>query len=467
MPLQASPPATRLPTEILAKIFESTVTLDKTEFSSHGMQWHLVRVCRYWRAVMMAYPCLWSSLVFPNVRVTAAMLRRSKEAPLVVKTKNLIWKPQVKDAILLALFNLSRIRVLHIQGLSSDLYYSIITAMVDRAAPLLESLHLTFQQGHPRLIWFLPSLFASRAPRLRHVTFSRASDPWSLPILRNLTHLEIRDNTLAPSLSEFHDVLSHCPALDTLILVNALLPTSGELQPLVSLPRLSHLHLADCLAGCDFVVQNISFPPTTAVTLHPNVTRFQLLQLQPFVANLCNKVSTITRLRLKIDHSSIRAQAWTSPEPHSIENPSLDLFFKGVNSNTFFQTTYAGLVLTQLVCLEVAVYSLAQYTWEAILDPLKNLQSLIANSPDVDDLISALRPSPEHAAPSLPRLRKLVLRGVDFRHTNMYALLMCLVQRRNNNARIEKLRLIDWVELPKSSVDLLREVMGDNVVEWD
>jgi hypothetical protein len=49
--------------------------------------------------------------------------------------------------------------------------------------------------------------------------------PWDSPLLCNLTLLDVRNGKNSPSLANFRDALSCCPALDTLILHNNLLNT--------------------------------------------------------------------------------------------------------------------------------------------------------------------------------------------------------------------------------------------------
>jgi hypothetical protein len=137
MPLHASSPVARLPFETLAELFERAILLDQNKFSSCDVQLRrLVSVCRHWRTVAMAYPRLWSALVFTSVEVTASMLRRSKECSLVVKadcSPPSNSKQPVIQAILLALSNLCRVCVLHIE-VSTDLYGGL-AAMMDRADP--------------------------------------------------------------------------------------------------------------------------------------------------------------------------------------------------------------------------------------------------------------------------------------------------------------------------------------------
>jgi hypothetical protein len=463
MPHQTSPPISRLPTEILADIFEHAIALGQTRFFSHDVQLRrLVRVCRQWRAVTMAYPRLWGSLVFTSVEATALMLRRSKESPLVVKAdfiQKRKSKPPVKQAVFLALSNISRIRVLHING-SRRFLERLISAVMYQRAPLLESLCLTSWVYDTHEITLPQLLFADTTPRLRHFSVSFISVSWRLPLLCNLTHLEIRYSTSPPALVEFHDVLTRCPALSTLIVINALPAASEQLLPPVFLPLLLHLNLAGDLTGCEVVMHTISFPRTTAVTL--DLARAPGALLPHFFSHLRDRVSTITRLCLKIDCISILVQAWTA-DPIAIRDPPPDLLVRGWYNVSFFHEICEGFALTQLVNLEVEVSS--HWECEAVLNTLQNVQALTVRNPDVGVPISILKPMPGRVVP-LPGLRELTLGGVTTKLNTIPDLWACLMLRRDNHADIETLRLFDWVNLRKVDVDMLRAALGI-VVEWD
>jgi hypothetical protein len=462
MPHQTSPPISRLPTEILAEIFEHAISLVQYEFSSDDglrLLQHLLRVCRQWRAVTMAYPRLWSSLAFTSARTTAMMLRYSKESSVVVKANFFVTlNPPAKQAVLLALWNLSRVRILHIDG-SRDVHERLFAALMGRPARLLESLRLTNRE-YPlrRTTMTLPlSLFAGVTPRLRHFAVHNLNSLWHSPLLRNLTHLEILNSTPAP-LVALHDVLSRCPALHTLILENALPTASDQVQPPISLPLLSHLELGGDLVDCDVVIDSISFPSTTIVRLRS--TRGP--QLPHLITKLRDRVHAITRLLVDITPAFTCVKAWTIAEPLA----PLDLFFEGSPTHSSLHAIFDGLALTPLVSLELSVDQRTLDTWETVsvdFSLLQNLQVLSVSCWDVGALISALTPVSEQAVP-LPALREFTLCEVHFNPHHMSHLESCLIRRRDNNAEVEKLRLLDWVGLPRDYVDRLRASLGDVIV---
>jgi hypothetical protein len=461
---QTSPPISRLPTELVAEVFECTIALDKTEFSCQNVQlYDLIRVCRRWHALIMACPSLWSSLVFTSVKATALMLQRSKESPLVVKADFLqmpMSKRPVDQAVWLALSNISRIRILHINGFNS-FDERLFSVTMSQHAPLLESLRLASWPSERHVMILLPSLSTHTTPRLRHFSVSNLSVSWNSPLLCNLTHLEIREST-SPPLVALCNVLSRCPLLNTLILRNALPATSDQLQIPVSLPLLSHLQLVGGFAGCDVVMHNISFPRTTAVTLNFDVAPGP--PLSHFLTNLRDRVSTIARLRLYIQFASTRVWAWTT-ESVAIDNPHLDLLFRELHDTSRFHAICEGFALTQLLNLELEIEGLAPNGCMAILGTLQDLQVLTVSRSDVDVVISALRPTPERGVP-FPSLRKLALGHGNNQLNTVNLLRACLMLRKENNAGIETLRLFNWSFLCKVDVDMLRESLG-SVVEWD
>jgi hypothetical protein len=465
LPLQAPSPISHLSTEILAEIFEHAIT-GETVFSSDEVQLqHLLRVCHHWHSVVMAYPRLWSTLVFTSVKFTELMLQRSKEASLVVKADFIHnSKPHVPQATLLALRNLFRIRVLHIQGLRKDFSDAFFAALMDRPAPLLESFH--FACWELDRMTLPPSLFAGTAPRLRQFSVSRLNVPWCLPLLCNLTYLRIFHSTLPPSLAEFRRVLSRCPALGTLILTGTLPIPSELFQPPVCLPHLSRLDLTGGLAGCDTVIRNISFPCTTAITLHSKFAP-ELPHLLTNLALSRGGVLSLCRLRLEISSPFITAKTWTSTE-HAVGLPLLNLSVRGPVGSSL-RVICEGFVLTQILNLILnlhVVRPLMPDAWETILCTLQNLQVLAVDSRNISQLVSALELVPKRPV-SLPGLRKLVLHKQCFPSTSDISRLEAyLLWRWEKNGEGEKPKLFTWVEARNGYMDIIQGSLGE-VVEWD
>jgi hypothetical protein len=217
--MDAPAPIAYLPAEILAKIFEASISPGRDDPSERVK---LMMVCQHWRSVMMEFPRLCSSLILSNVRVTATMLERSKTAPLVVEadlSSINIGCPRDDDAAVeLALSHLSRTRVLHI-SLTDQSLRRLFPAM-QQPAPLLESLRLVGGLDFTGTMTPSLGLLEGVIPRLRHFAVHNLGIPWDSPFLCNLTHLEIENCFPKPSIVEFRHILSRCPALDALILAD-------------------------------------------------------------------------------------------------------------------------------------------------------------------------------------------------------------------------------------------------------
>ncbi|KAI0040251.1 hypothetical protein FA95DRAFT_1472499, partial [Auriscalpium vulgare] len=76
-------PVSRLPPEMLAKIFQFLVLLD-LEWTREGLGWIAVtHVCASWRAIALGCPSLWTNLTFRlGMEWAETMLGRSRGLPL-------------------------------------------------------------------------------------------------------------------------------------------------------------------------------------------------------------------------------------------------------------------------------------------------------------------------------------------------------------------------------------------------
>jgi hypothetical protein len=462
----------RLPPEILSTIFESIIALCQSQFYGK-LQWmHLMEVCRHWRSVMLECPRLWCSLAFNRVRLTSEMLRRSKASPLEIKV-SLSGTGVKRGAVMLALSHISRIRVLHVKLASTRDRIKRLLAALDQHAPLLTSLRLTTNSE----VHVIPrALFA---PRLRHLAIRNLIISWDSPLLVGLTHLEICGSPHAPSLGELRAVLSHCPALNTLILSGNLPDTENQqhqLQDPIPLPTLALLHLEGPVAACDVVVCSLCFPPTTAVMLCCNLG----VDISPEVPHLLSGLGarrgdgvSIGCLDIRVPHPSrIKFKAWTGTNHNTLEHPSLELTFVFDNedlSASLVHTTCEGLSPTEILNAEFCLPFLTDSRrWTTVLGSLKNLQVLEATSTRtsaVEGLISALTPQlikgEKKLGPSnvfLPHLRELTLDGSLIRDDSGFqALQDCCMLRQKNHAEIQILRLLYSLALDRLVVAKLEE----------
>ena len=77
-------PTHRLPSELLTRIFDLSVDHGSGEFAKQIIP--LTHVCRYWRAVILSYPMIWSTLYMKpgNPNLISDWLARSQKVPLTI-----------------------------------------------------------------------------------------------------------------------------------------------------------------------------------------------------------------------------------------------------------------------------------------------------------------------------------------------------------------------------------------------
>jgi hypothetical protein len=464
-------PIARLPPEILVQVFTVFINRGSSEFSSGDMTWmRLAKVCRHWHSLIMGTPTLWSFLLFNNVKLTAEMLRRSRSSPLVVKAEY----PDSLEAVELALSHLSRVRVLHLNG--SDEYFCRLFTFMNRPAPLLESFSLHRSPWCSESI-NMTTLFEGVSPHLRYFISWYLDVPWDLLILRNLTHLEIRSSALKPSLIMFRDVLSRCPALETLSLGSALPRDADQREEFhdpIPLPKLLHLALVGDIAECEIAVRNISFPPDTHVALYFPLnfdsTPPELpLLLSDLVARRCG-ASSIRHLHIQslppIWRQHVQFRTWqTVDDKRSLLHIS---FEKHDVSPSFFLAVCQPLALTQLFSLHVDVSQLPgteQSSWLTVLSCCPKLKELTVKMEHMADLLSALDAFSEKGTrPStrpkmvLPYLQELALHGASFVERQTFEDLRTWLKLRwEDDAAIHTLRLANCINLREHDVDDLEQ----------
>ena len=266
-----------LPPELLLRIFRFHA-LEVPPWSG-GLQklgWiEVTHVCQRWRQVALGNSSLWARItgLSPNARWIAEMLVRARNAPLVVDFA-VTPGPEI-----LSMFppHIYRIRELRLCGLSLRVSQGLreICAL---EAPALEHLELGVCSPLPVAFHQLggTTLFSGRAPKLRTLSLTKLSIPWSLIPRGQLTELKIilfrgvsTPSTPLPGGSDqLLDLLINSPYLAVLAL-EFCLPTMLFQPPngqAIHLPRLSRL----CLGGSTSCVANfmkmLQLPSST--TLH-------------------------------------------------------------------------------------------------------------------------------------------------------------------------------------------------------
>jgi hypothetical protein len=213
-----------LPIEILGRIFLHHICpalqriLPGSEYDHKLFQGAIAfsQVCSHWRSVALSTPNLWTTLRYFEENWIAELLDRSKDAPLMVYMPDSL-PANVTTSILNRLPRICELRL----DVDESLSALTVTYLRHYSAPLVEA--ATFcARAHNKYDLILPDdLFARNAPRLRSLILNNISLHWDMPILANLTELEVllSVSSNGPHIPAIHEVLgglAHMPYLRSL-----------------------------------------------------------------------------------------------------------------------------------------------------------------------------------------------------------------------------------------------------------
>ncbi|GJE96967.1 hypothetical protein PsYK624_131770 [Phanerochaete sordida] len=276
-----SPLISRLPTEILAKIFfllmlESSDEQERAGgLSSPG--WLVVtRICAHWRTLALGTPHLWSYIrCFPDINLVEAFIERSRSAPLdiVGGHRDYCGRMYSMDALRLLSVEWRRIRTVRLNG--DPAYMSNIEGLPFWNAPSLERISWDAPNHieHPTDMAFLKHkefLF------LKSVQLSGFPAACGIPLLRpTLTHLSITGLATGIQVPSWLKLLGSLPLLEDLYLTGSFRMDGNARQSPVfagqstSLPSLSTLTLYDTSGGTGnaALLDMLDYPPCCNVWL--------------------------------------------------------------------------------------------------------------------------------------------------------------------------------------------------------
>ena len=273
-------PVSHIPPEILAHIFWFCGQ-DPTRFPEDRVRCliDVSHVCHRWREAALAHAYLWGTVTSLALgeKWMAEMLRRAKEAPLMVHSSampSLRSRPVKPLDLSMFLPLLSRIETLELSDDVDDLagFFRLFV----EPAPILESLSLTSKKA----LKVPQDLFASHAPRLRILQLSGLAISWASPILTNLTTLDLRmahwrrDRSHRPLLMQFFELFEKMQRLEVLRMVNYLpqiSPTGNVNDHIrrtpIELPHLSEIELQGSMRECVVVITSIQALQATVLNL--------------------------------------------------------------------------------------------------------------------------------------------------------------------------------------------------------
>ncbi|ETW84687.1 hypothetical protein HETIRDRAFT_425938 [Heterobasidion irregulare TC 32-1] len=251
------PLVSRLHPELLARIFFFSATVEEPTPWTPVLGWiRVTHVCSHWRWAALDHSALWAN--------SHEMIRRAKLVPLLIRPYEILTGADSKIAM----------DILH-----SHLAHTAETLAA--SAPFLEVVAICSLDRH---VYLPVDLFTHHAPRLRSALLKGCSVPWSSPLLRNLSCLEIANllpwlyNADAtphlPSHEEFFDLLANMRQLESLS-IDQIFPrylpgatvSSRMRHPVIKLPHLLYLKLVGQWSNCAPVLGSIEVPATSTIHL--------------------------------------------------------------------------------------------------------------------------------------------------------------------------------------------------------
>ncbi|KAK0238938.1 hypothetical protein EDD85DRAFT_1002232 [Armillaria nabsnona] len=487
-------PISQLPPEMLSRIFLFVSCPRESSYKS--LLWiNVSHVSQHWRDVALGFPALWSSPPFMNPTWAHEMLKRSKMAPLTIVADLIYMTPKMLDVFDDAMRQADRSAELNLTGAKiMEKYLTDIT----KRAPFLNKLCISqvytrYNENEERIA--LPyNFFDGQAPRLRHLDLRRCQVHWDSGLMQNLTYLRIVEpGDFRPTTSQLVDLLEQMPYLETLDLDHALPIVSETTKTLpspshvISLPRLSQIHLVSSVLETANLFNHIDFPSTATMRLILDGTKGT-------GTDFSSLIPTISKSRTFASDNAIagapfKALSLTSP-PIDVLTPALELHlsWRSDSSGTkeqVAQTICQALPLAQLRVLRVfdPECDFKHTTWVDLFGSLPKLKKIeFSGSGTTRAFTKALGetkpPPPVDADQSynlrrkkqipdsvyFPRLHSLVYSGTDFADLLDMFLDMLMV-RAECGTEVQDLSLTNCTHLYEEEVELIEEVVVD--VMWD
>ncbi|TFK54116.1 hypothetical protein OE88DRAFT_1805912 [Heliocybe sulcata] len=485
-------PISKLPPEVLTQIFSICSQMEPFgppyPYGPTTPPWiKITHVCRHWREIALNCSSLWHVIEFISPRWTAEMLKRSKNAPLVVKADLTYRAPSFGMTVKQALDHVHRIKDLDLTAPQQTL--AMLSDTLARPAPFLESLRLSSQRvsAYMDTVYRIPdSLFKATAPRLRCLELVNCEIDWNSVFLTNLTHLHIEKSHASdpgrPTMAQFLKVLSSTPDLQSLRLKHAApydpYDFTGDIDH-VDLPLLSKALVNDRPEYTAGVLSRLNMPHDVKLKLDCKATSGKENTLEQVLAVVgkyrlreVEERTHLESLRIMIEYGSLQVIGGSMQEtciptlaalyPHmtaAVPQVDLILTWPGGPANertrSILSLVSASLDLHEVQSLHV--YSsepMPVESWSATFAKLTKLRSLKINGYRCSTLIECFarstpvsRPQRETATIIFPELRTISMNDADFS------------ERLPENMEVDVFSAFrDWLEFR-----MLREVPVDNI----
>jgi hypothetical protein len=331
-------PISFLPIEVVEGIFSYLRVLlspftrgEKPEKRDTQAWLPVAHVCHQWREIALNQPLFWSHVNFANVSWAGAaeILSRAKNVPLSLEARI----PRARwNNIQFATFHdelqrrISHIRRLGICAVHSHLHKTL-RALVS-PAPTLEQLSLSTEEYGK---FSLPdALFSGITPSLSRLKLCNCDIGWKLPILKALTHLEIRSPSRGarPELATWLDSLEEMSQLKTLIVHSAspIAPPDASLpfdvKRTTTLSFLARLDISASLRDCALALAHLDLPALAHLSIATRThvrggNDAEVLGILPYITLHSHGPQDTQPLQSMLIYSNgtrIEMLAWTVPD---------------------------------------------------------------------------------------------------------------------------------------------------------
>ncbi|KAF9257064.1 hypothetical protein L218DRAFT_1006593 [Marasmius fiardii PR-910] len=504
-PPMNSCPISLLPSEILIEIFAYLMAHRSASIPFENIRPSYINftyVCRDWRDLALNTPTLWTQPDFRWPVWAREMLRRSKGAPLHISYRHEdVGEEEFEATMTDVLAHTSRFAslFLRLDLWREEMGYDRFFQALDKPAPLLRSLHLSFCHTlHPHDIPFAENLFDHNTPSLRQLTLDGCHFVWTSPLLKNLTVFFLRTHVNAvtspcsqcPSTKQFMEILEAMPQLEVLN-VDSSLPShlSVALDPsrAVHLSRMRDLRLVGSSVGdCANLLQRISFPPRGTLEVscrpleHENKAAPLFSALSHIFAQFTDSQTSFEKLQVSVsitgmDNPTIAFHAFNDIDASS-SNVKIQLPIWGDSAVPLIQPALKAFPLASLQKLTFACDGFPTNCFLSCFGSLPNLRIIDLVQRDVVDFVCALQKGPDDcqnmSSPSsvlpFPALETLDMRDVDFRalfENDMLA--KALKTRAEHGALLRNLSVKECLDVHQEDIDRFKELMEGVNVDWD
>ncbi|PPQ64876.1 hypothetical protein CVT26_002595 [Gymnopilus dilepis] len=222
-------PIFQLCPDLLEYVFLLAVELEADSYNLHRTVIAWSHTCHYWRLVTYSVKSLWALLIDFDERSyqwNEEMLQRSHPLPIKLSFRD--QSSHRFQTLALQLSHLDRIRRYAIACQDTD--WDTVVQLLEHPAPSLRNFGIVWYPSYgatpPSSPILPPSIFASTAPNLRHLTMRGCMIDFRSPLLTSLVHLKVAhlSQAFAPTAMEWLDRIRQMPSLTELILENAVSP---------------------------------------------------------------------------------------------------------------------------------------------------------------------------------------------------------------------------------------------------